>query len=420
MKNHYETIIIGAGFGGLNAAIKLGKKKKDVLIIDKTNHHLFQPLLYQVATAGLSPADIATPTREILKDYRTITVIMDEVLNINKEKSLLKTKSKKEISFKNLIVATGARHSYFGNDQWQKFAPGLKSLDDAIEIRENILNSYELSEMASDQKEVDALTTFVVVGGGPTGVEMAGAIAEIAMKTLAKNFTQIDPKNSKIFLIENGDRVLSSFSSDLSDKAKSDLEKLGVTVKLNTNVTDINNEGVRTEDSFISSRNVIWAAGNEASPLLKCLDVELDKMGRVFVKDDCSVKDFPNLFIIGDAAAFKEKERYLPSLAPVASQQGKYVAEVILSDLKNKKREAFDYLDKGTMATIGKRKAILEVRKIKISGFIAWAAWCFVHILFLVLFRNKVSILMSWTYNYFTGKRGARLIKARESAFTAD
>lgn len=417
MKNHFETIIIGAGFGGLNAAIKLGKKKKDVLIIDKTNHHLFQPLLYQVATAGLSPSDIAAPTREILKNYNSITVIMDEVLHIDKVKSTLNTKSEKVLSFNHLILATGARHSYFGKDHWEAIAPGLKCLDDAINIRENILNSFELSEMASDQKEIDALTTFIVVGAGPTGVEMAGAIAEIATKTLAKNFTQIDPGKSKIYLIEGGQRVLSSFSEDLSVKAKNDLEKLGVTVKLNTLVKDITEDGVKIEDGFIPSKNIIWAAGNIASPLLKCLNVGLDKMGRAFVDSDCSLNGFPNIFIIGDAAAFKNDNNFLPSLAPVASQQGKYVGDLIVNNLPKGKRDPFHYIDKGIMATIGKKKAILEIGRIKISGFLAWAAWCFVHILFLVLFRNKVSILMSWTYNYFTGKRGARLIKARDSRY---
>ena len=406
-----RIVIIGAGFGGLSAAIKLGEKKKEVLIIDKMNHHLFQPLLYQVATAGLSPSDIATPVREILKKYSSITVAMEEVSQINKEESSIRTKTNRYLEFNNLIVATGARHSYFGNDEWEKIAPGLKSLEDALTIRENILRSFELSEMESDPDKVEALTTFVVIGAGPTGVEMAGSIAEIAKKTLAKNFTQIDPRNSKIYLIEGGDRVLSSFHSSLSQKAKEDLEKLGVIVKLNSMVKEINDDGVQVEDDFIHAKNIIWAAGNKASPLLEKLNTNLDRMGRVLVENDCSIKGHSNIFVLGDAAAFKTSDGFLPGLAPVASQQGKYVAKLITKKLDKGKRDPFEYLDKGSMATIGKSKAIMEVGKMRFTGLFAWMCWCFVHLLFLVLFRNKVAILSSWIYNYFTEKRGARLIK---------
>lgn len=413
MKSQFDTIIIGAGFGGLNAAISLGKKKKEVLIIDRTNHHLFQPLLYQVATAGLSPADIATPIREILKWYPSVSVIMDEVISIDKSKNTLLTRSQMNIEFKNLIIATGARHSYFGHDEWEDLAPGLKSLDDALKIRENILNSFELSEMTSDQKEIEALTTFVVVGAGPTGVELAGAIAEIATKTLTKNFSHVDTRNSKIYLIEGADRVLSPFHPSLSASAKKSLEKLGVIVKLNTFVKNITTDGVSLGEEFISSKNIIWAAGNKASGLLKILDIQLDKMGRALVDNDCSLKGYSNIFVIGDAAAFKDKDTFLPSLAPVAAQQGKYVAKVISKNLQKGKRDPFHYLDKGIMATIGKRKAIMEVGAIRVSGFIAWMAWSLIHLLFLVLFRNRVSILMSWIYNYFTEQRGARLIKSK-------
>ncbi|PIK15945.1 NAD(P)/FAD-dependent oxidoreductase [Halobacteriovorax sp. JY17] len=414
MKKTFETIIVGGGFGGLNAAIKLGKKNKEVLLIDRTNHHLFQPLLYQVATAGLSPADIATPIREILKKYSSITIIMDEVIEISKENSTVTISSGNQVSFKNLILATGARHSYFGNDQWEKLAPGLKSLDDALSIRENVLRSFEKSELETDLKKISALTTFVVIGAGPTGVEMAGAIAEIATKTLAKNFSNIDPKSSKIYLIEGGQRVLSTFHPSLSEKSKDDLESLGVTVKLNSFVKEITEEGVTVGEEFIPTKNIVWAAGNKANPILLKLDTSLDRMGRAMVESDCSIEGFPNIFVIGDASAFKRGEGFLPGLAPVAAQQGKYVAQLINKKLPKGKRESFKYIDKGSMATIGKSKAILELGKIRISGFIAWCAWCLVHLLFLVLFRNRVFIFFDWVYSYITEQRGARLIKGNE------
>ena len=411
MKKNYETIIIGSGFGGLNVAIQLGKKKKDVLIIDKKNHHLFQPLLYQVATAGLSPSDIATPTREVLKVYNSVTTIMDEVVAFNKEKSFIETKSGAMYGYKYLVIATGARHSYFGNDQWEEFAPGLKSLNDALQIRENILKSFELSEIEEDITKVDAYKTFVVVGAGPTGVEMAGAIAEVATKTLSKNFSNINPKDSRIILVEGGDRVLSSFSRDLSIKAKRSLEDLGVEVLLNSFIKNITKDGVYLGEELIPSQNIIWAAGNKANPIINALNIGQDNSNRAIVDCDCSIKGHDNIFVIGDAASFSLGDKLLPSVAPVAIQQGKYVANIILKSLNKGKRDRFIYIDKGSMATIGKRKAILEIGKIKISGFIAWIAWLFIHLLFLVLFRNKVSIFSSWVYHYITEKKGVRIIK---------
>lgn len=411
MQTKFDTIIIGGGFGGLNAAIKLGQKKKEVLLIDRTNHHLFQPLLYQVATAGLSPADIATPIREILKKYPSISIVMDEVCSIDKDSKILETKSDKKLSFNNLIIATGARHSYFGHDEWEQFAPGLKSLSDALNIRENILRSFEISELESDQKKIEALTTFVVVGAGPTGVEMAGAISEIATKTLAKNFSHIDPRSSKVYLIEGGDRVLSTFHPTLSEKSKRDLEKLGVTVLLNSIVKNITEDGVTIGEKFIPAKNIIWAAGNKANPILTSLNIELDRMGRAVVENDCSLKGHPNIFVIGDAAAFYDRKRFLPGLAPVAAQQGKYVAKIISRNIPKGKRDPFRYLDKGTMATIGKSKAVMQVGKFKLTGFLAWLSWCLVHLLFLVLFRSRVFIFFDWVYNYITEQRGARLIK---------
>lgn len=411
MQSKYNTIIIGGGFGGLNVAMKLGKSKCEALVIDRTNHHLFQPLLYQVATAGLSPSDIATPIREILKKYPTVSVIMDEVISIDKESQIVSTQSGKKLQFDYLVVATGAKPSYFGNDDWEQYAPGLKDLSDALYIREHILKSFEESEKETDQDKIDALTTFIVVGAGPTGVEMAGAIAEIANKTLTKNFSRIDPKRSKIYLIEGADRVLSSFSPSLSERAKKDLEKIGVKVILGSVVKEVNTEGVKLEDKFIPAKNIIWAAGNKASPLLKELESELDKMGRAVVEDDCSLKDYPNIFVIGDAAAFKTEKSTLPGLAPVAAQQGKYVAEIISKKIPKGKRHKFKYMDKGTMATIGKSKAVMQVGGLEFTGLFAWLSWCFVHLLFLVKFRNRLFVFWDWVYSYFTGQRGSRLIK---------
>lgn len=336
---------------------------------------------------------------------------MDEVLDISKEEKKLSLKSLHTLEFDNLIVATGARHSYFGNDQWEQYAPGLKSLDDALRIRENVLKSFEKSELESDQQRIEALTTFVIIGAGPTGVEMAGAIAEIATKTLAKNFSNIDPKTSKIYLIEGGDRVLSTFHPTLSEKSKKDLESLGVIVKLNSFVKDINENGVLVGEDFIPTKNIVWAAGNKANPILNSLDIELDRMQRAIVQNDCSIKGHPDIYVIGDAACFQDGERTLPGLAPVAAQQGKYVATIISKRLPKGKRNPFHYMDKGSMATIGKSKAILEFGKIRITGFIAWCAWCLVHLLFLVLFRNRVFIFFDWVYSYLTEQRGARLIK---------
>ncbi len=411
MVEKYETIIIGAGFGGLSAAQKLGKKKRETLVIDKKNHHLFQPLLYQVATAGLSPSNIATPIREVLKKYASVSVVMDEVLGVDLKSKVIRTKNKHEYQYENLIVAAGAKHSYFGNDQWEQFAPGLKTISDALKIRETMLTNFEKSEQEQDFIKQNALNTFVVIGGGPTGVEMAGAIAEIAKKTLTKNFSNIDPAKSKVFLLEGADRLLAAFDEKLSARAKKDLEQLGVDVRLKALVTKIDENGVYIKDEFIPTENIIWAAGNQTNQIVASLDVEKDKMNRVIVDKDCSIPNFPQVFVIGDAAAYKDEENYLPSLAPVATQQGRYVAKNIIKKLKKGKRDPFEYVDKGSMATIGKSRAIAQFAGLKISGTIAWIMWLVVHLLFLVLFRNKVSILFSWIYNYITEKRLVRIIK---------
>jgi NADH dehydrogenase len=410
-KKCYDTIIIGGGFAGLNAAVALGKKKKEVLLIDKTNHHLFQPLLYQVATAGLSPANIASPIREILKPYTSITVFMDKLIDIDQQHSAIHTESGKSLTFNNLIIAVGVRQTYFGHDHWAENAPGLKSLIDALKIRESILRSFEMAELSDNQSEIDANTTFVVIGAGPTGVEMAGAIAEISRQTLAKNFSSFDPRNTRVYLVEGGDRVLPSFKENLSARAKKDLEKMGVRVELNSLVEDIDADGVTVSGEKIYTKNVVWGAGNLASPLLKKLDQELDKMGRVIVEKDCSIRGHANIFVIGDGAAFEENGEFLPGLAPVAVQQGRYVAKIIQKNMPKGKRNHFKYFDKGSMATIGMRKAVLEVGNVTMAGFSAWAAWCFVHLLSLVMFRSRILVLIDWINCYFTGQRGARIIK---------
>lgn len=407
----YETIIIGGGFGGLNAALRLGKKRQQVLLIDKTNHHLFQPLLYQVATASLSPADIASPIREVLKHYPSLSIIMDKVVDFDLQASVVKTESGNLFKFNNLIIAVGVVPFYFGHTPWEQWAPGLKSLNDALTVRENILRSFEMAELSSSQDEIDALTTFVIVGAGPTGVEMAGAIAEIAKETLVKNFNYIDPRNTKVYLIEGGGRVLPAFQEKLSARAERDLKKLGVNVMLDAVVEHVDSEGVIVHGTPIHAKNIIWAAGNIANPLLEKLNTRMDRSGRVIVENDCSVRGNPNIFVIGDAAAFEQGGAYLSGLAPVAAQQGKYVAKLIYKKIPKGKRNPFKYLDKGIMATIGKSKAVLEFRKLTMAGFPAWMAWCFIHLLFLVMFRNRVFVMFDWLHSYFTGQRGARLIK---------
>lgn len=404
MKDQKRVIIVGGGFGGIALAKGLGNSSLDVLILDKSNHHLFQPLLYQVATAALSPGDIAIPIREIVSKYKNITVFMDEVTSINRSKKIISTKSEKEYTYDYLVLAVGARHSYFGNDQWESYAPGLKTLDDALNIRNRMLETFEMAEKNSNGEDLN----FVVVGGGPTGVEMAGALAEIAKQTLIEDFRNIDSSKAKIYLVEGQDQILGMYPKPLSLKAKKYLEDLGVEVVLNTFVENIDSETVSFGDKKIKSSNVIWAAGNQASPLLKLLKTEEDHLGRVIVESDLSIKDSDEVFVIGDAAHFKDGNgNILPGLAPVAAQQGKYLAKRILGKVDI----PFQYWDKGSMATIGKAKAILKKDSIEFGGFLAWLAWCFVHILFLIDFRNKIIVFTQWAIAFIFTKRGVRIIR---------
>jgi NADH:ubiquinone reductase (H+-translocating) len=406
-----KTIIVGAGFGGLEVAQRLAYAKTDVLIIDKLNHHLFQPLLYQVATCALSPGDIATPIRQALKDHSHTSFIMGTVSAIDKEKNTIHLECGMNFRYNYLVVATGAKHSYFGNDQWQHLAPGLKTLHDAALIREKILMAFEKAERAETQQEAEKHLRFVIVGAGPTGVELAGSIAEIAFTSMKKNFAKIRPDQAHIYLIEGANQILPGFPDELSKKAQKDLEKLGVIVKTNHKVTNITEDGVFIGDTKIATQTVLWAAGNEASPLLKTLNVALDRQSRVIVEPDLSIKEHPNIFVIGDAACCLGKgNKPLPALAPVAKQQGRFVAKIIKESIPKEKRKAFSYLDKGSLATIGKGKAVGVIGKLHVRGHFAWFLWSVVHIMYLIDFKNRLLVFIHWCWLYLTGKRSVQLI----------
>ena len=405
-----KVIIIGGGFGGLAAAKELAKYSFDITIIDKTNHHLFQPLLYQVAAAALSPGDIANPIRSILRNNKNVQVVMAEVTSVDKvnRKVIFNGSS---LSFDYLVIATGSRHSYFGKDEWEKYAPGLKTLNDALKIRENVLLSLEAAERIDDPVLREKYLNFVIVGGGPTGVELAGAIAEIVNKNFINDFKNTNAQMTKVYLIEAMSGLLQAFPQKLSARALDDLRDLKVEVLLNKRVTDINENGVQIGDEFINTKNIIWAAGNHASPLLKTLDIELDNSGRGLVNPDLSIKGNPDIFIVGDAAAFKDtKEKFLPELAPVAMQQGKYVAQIIYKGLYGNARKRFKYRDRGAMATIGKGKSVAVIKGLKLSGLIAWFTWSFIHIMYLINFRNRIRVMAEWIWYFITNRPGIRLI----------
>lgn len=406
-----KVVIVGGGFGGLNVAKHLKKCPLEVLLIDRTNHHLFQPLLYEVASAALSPGEIAIPIREILRKQENTTVVMGEIARIDKVARQVILGNDERVDYDCLVLAVGARHSYFGNDAWEPHAPGLKTIKDALKIRENVLISFEKAERLDSISEASKYLNFVIIGGGPTGVEMAGAIAEIAHETLFKNFRRIKPEKSKIYLIEGASAILPIYPPKLSKRAQLDLEKLGVQVITGKKVTNITEEGVQVEETFYPCKNVIWAAGNQASPLLKTLEVPLDRQGRVMVENDLSVPGYPEIFVIGDAAAAPGKEgKLLPGIAPVAIQQGKYVAKIIRGKIPKPERSPFHYFDKGNLATVGKGKAIAWIGKLQLTGVIAWLMWCLVHIVYLIGFRNRLSVMIEWFVFYLTGQRGARLI----------
>lgn len=405
-----HVVIVGAGFGGLEAAKKLGKEAVRVTVIDRTNHHLFQPLLYEVATAALSPADIAAPIRGILSDFSNTEVILAEVKSVDVAAKTVNIGAR-EIAYDYLILATGSRHSYFGHDEWEKFAPGLKSLEDAVEIRRRLLLAFEYAERITDEAAKAAAMTFVIIGGGPTGVEMAGAIAEIARYTLAKDFRNIDPASARVVLVEGDQRVLSGFPEDLSVSAMEQLKQLGVEVRTGIHAKNLTDAGLEIGDEFIPCRLKIWAAGNAASFVGKTIGVPVDKAGRVIVNEDLTIPGHGEVQVIGDLANFSHQGgKLLPGVSPVAIQQGRHAARNILAMIDDRKPQRFRYWDKGSMATIGRNKAIADLNFIHLSGRPAWLVWLFVHIIFLVGFRNRIAVLMQWAWAYVTFNKGARLI----------
>ena len=408
-----KVIIIGGGFGGLYAAKALANQAVDVILIDRTNHHLFQPLLYQVATAGLSPGDIAQPIRHILKDAQNISVVMAAVEGIDPLAKVVRTTTK-DYPYDFLIVATGARHSYFGRDDWEVFAPGLKSLPDALELRRRILSAFETAETAADASLLQAALTFVVIGAGPTGVEMAGAISELAKRTLVDDFRRIRTGHARIILLDAAPRVLPSFTPDLSKSAQEQLKQMEVEVRVGTKVLSVTGEGVQLENEFISTRTVIWAAGNSASPLAKQLGGETDRQGRILVNQDLSVPGHPQIFAVGDVTNFSHQTgQPLPGVAPVAMQMGTHAARNILELAQGRPSKRFKYLNKGNMATIGRNKAVADLNVIRFGGFAAWLSWLLVHLVFLVGLRNRIQVFIQWIWAYFTYARGARLIYGR-------
>ena len=413
-----HIVVLGAGFGGLTFCQKLAAPGVRITLVDRQNHHLFQPLLYQVATAGLSATEIAQPVRAILSDKREVTVLMDEVVGVDlAARSVQLNHNRLEYDY--LVMALGGVTSYFGHPEWEPFAPGLKSLDDALRIRRDILHSFEEAENLANENERARRLTTVVVGGGPTGVEMAGAIAELARRVLRQDFRRIDPGRARVVLVEGGPRVLGHFRPDLSAKAQRSLERLGVQVLLGQHVQEIRQGEVRLPDRTIEADNIVWAAGVSANPLGRTLGVEVDRAGRVAVQPDLSIAGHPEAFVIGDMAAVRQADGSLvPGVSPAAMQMARHVARTIATEALGRPqtaRGAFRYRDKGTMATIGRSAAVAQLAGVGFSGWLAWCAWLLVHLVFLIGFRNRLAVLIQWAYAYFTYRRGARIITGLNS-----
>jgi NADH dehydrogenase len=410
-----KIVIIGAGFGGLAAAKALKNTPAQVILIDRSNHHLFQPLLYQVATAALTPSQIATPIRSIFRKRKNVTVILGEVTGVDKEqKCVFVSDADREsvpVAYDYLILATGATHSYFGHNEFEEYAPGLKSLADAVSSRNKILQAFEQAEAEEDPSLHRDLLTFIMVGAGPTGVEMAGALAILVRTTLKSDFRRIDPASARIVLVDMAPRVLPPFSEGLSEAAKRRLEKLGVEVRLGHSVDRIDADGIVVAGERIASKTVIWTAGVAPSPAGKWLNVETDRAGRVRVQNDVTVPGHPEIFVIGDTASFEENGKPLAGVAQVAIQQGHYAGKVLRARIAGKKPPGpFSYFDKGTMAVVGKGYAVLQSHKIRVSGFLAWLAWAAVHLQFLATSSLRLTVFLQWIWTYFTGQRGSRLI----------
>ena len=404
-------MIVGAGFAGIYAAKGLGKAPVNITVVDKHNHHLFQPMLYQVATAGLSESDIASPIRSVLRHQANTQVLLGEVTEVRPNRREINLNDGSILNYDYLILGVGARHSYFGRDDWEILAPGLKSLEDADEIRRRVLLAFERAEREPDATRRHAHLTFVVVGGGATGVEVAGALAEIRTYALRRDFRRIDPREATVMLLEGGPRILPAYPPELSQRAKEQLRRLGVEVRESMLVTEVRPGFVSAAGWTIPTGTVVWAAGNVASPLLKSLDVPLDRQGRVLVEPDCTASGHPEIFVLGDAAAYVHQgEQILPGIAPVAIQMGQYAARTIQGDLAGRPRVHFSYWDKGQLAVIGRGRAVADLGRFKFGGFFAWLVWIFVHIFFLIGFRNRLLVLFEWAWAYFTYERGARLI----------
>jgi NADH:quinone reductase (non-electrogenic) len=412
-----RAVIIGGGFGGLAAAKVFRGKPVDVTVIDRTNHHLFQPLLYQVAMAGLAPSDITVPIRWILRKERNVRVILGDVVKIDANaREIVVDSLDAPVGYDALIVTAGARHSYFGHDAWEPNAPGLKSLDDALEMRRRFLLAFEHAEIAPDAAERDRLMTFVIVGGGPTGVELAGMMVEIVRKAMPGDFRNIDTRKSRVILLEAGPRLLPAMPQRSSARARLDLERLGVDVRTGATVTGVDADGARVGDELIRTRNVFWAAGIQASPLGAMLGAPVDRAGRVIVRDDLSVPGHPELFVAGDLASVKRPDGSLvPGVAPAAMQEGRHAARNALRNFNAETTEPFHYYNKGDLATIGRNRAIAVFGRVEVAGYPAWLLWLFVHIMYLAGFRNRLSVLVQWAYAYFTFQRGVRLITSAES-----
>ena len=410
--NQKVVIVAGAGFAGLSAAKKLARQKElYVVVVDQRNHHLFQPLLYQVATAGLDPADISVPIRGLFNGYENVAVHLGNILSVDLDKKTVNFIDDFRLEYDYLILACGASHSYFGKPQWEEFAPGLKTLEQATEIRRRTLLAFERAENELDPEKQRALLNFVIIGGGPTGVELAGAISDISRTVLVRDFRRINPVSAKVYLLQSGPRILATFSEKLSKRATADLTKMGVEVRTHSRVDQIDESGVRVGGEFIPSRTVLWAAGVQAPELSRTLGVEIDKAGRIKVGPDLSIPQHPKVFVIGDFAHFDlSDKKILPGLAPAAIQTGVRAAENIIADLHGKERKTFHYFDKGQMATIGKRKAVCEVKKFRMAGYPAWLAWAFVHILYMVGHASRILVFTKWIWSYVFSERGSRLI----------
>ena len=411
MTGNARVVIVGAGFGGLECAKALRRAQVDVTVIDRENHHCFQPLLYQVATAALSPADIAWPIRHILRPQRNATVLMEEVRGVDPERKCIQTQFG-EIPYDYLVIATGSTHSYFGHDDWSRFAPGLKRIEDGTRIRRSILIAFERAEVMTDEDQRRRLLTFVIVGGGATGVEMAGAIADVARQTLAADFRRIDPRSARIILIEAGPRLLPTFPAGLSDYALKTLTRVGVEVRTETLVTKCDADGVDLKDGRIDAGTVIWAAGVTASPAMRWLNAEGDRAGRVKVNSDLSLPGHPEIFVVGDTAAVTDKNGHpVPGIAPAAKQMGTYVGKLISARIAGREwNKPFKYMHLGDLATIGRRAAVVKFGPLELKGFIGWVFWSVAHIYFLIGLRNRFVVAFNWFWDYLTFQRGARLI----------